>query len=287
MNIDPPFRYITMDSLVLLFQHLIKKEKRKLTAEEVIQYKGYYQIAIKNLEEILKEGLLQRKPLELFYKEAIKCKEYLSQQEVKHEQIASDAGLLLDSQANQKSKISEHIKLPENNKEIVRASVWSFMIAKHNYEKLLKVEESLELIQPSKEEEKFILDSIPPAYSDSLIKCKQVIPNQLIDRYIFQNDKFFLIIEADTKKIVKQSLMNDICIATDISNPKRMNLTMTNENKAENISLLFEDDIVPISIKSYIEECVQRIISEQISKIYEYLELSKTKLKEDPCNNTK
>eukprot|EP00826_Nyctotherus_ovalis_P055068 TRINITY_DN7289_c0_g1_i12.p2 TRINITY_DN7289_c0_g1~~TRINITY_DN7289_c0_g1_i12.p2 ORF type:complete len:276 (+),score=86.91 TRINITY_DN7289_c0_g1_i12:1903-2730(+) len=275
-----------MDILSWLFCVLIKKEGRKLSGEEVKLAKGQYVIAIKNLEENLKEGLFQRRPLEFINKEVQKYGEYAQNQESRHEHILSDSALLLDMQANLKSRISEHIKLPNSSREIARAAVWLFMVAKQSYERLVKAEKCEEFPLADKEE-KFVLDSIPLGYSNELIRCKQVVPNQLIERFVFQNDQYFLIVEADTKKVLSQGLMNDICVATDASNPKRLNLTLVQGGKAENVVLLFGDEIVPLSIKSYVEECGRRMVSEQLQKIYVYLEMCKEKLKEDPCDNYK
>lgn len=275
-----------MDVLSWLFFALVKKEERKLTGEEVKLAKGQYAIAIKNLEENLKEGLFQRKPLEFINKEVQKYREYAQNQEAKHEHVLSDSALLLDMQANLKSRISEHIKIPNSSREVARTAVWLFMVGRHSYERLAKAEKSEEFPAAEKEE-KFVLDSIPPGYNSELIKCKQVGLNQLIERFVFQNDQYFLIIEADTKKVLSQGLMNDICVATDVSNPKRLNLTLAQGGKTENVALLFEDEIVPVSIKSYVEECGRRMVSEQLQKIYVYLETCKERLKEDPCDNFK
>ena len=157
---------------------------------------------------------------------------------------------------------------------------------KETYEKLFKIESDLWFFT----EEIPATDLISLTKGEKLIKCQQLIDGKMINTFILEDNKYFILLKcdktADSKaKLVKRIKIHDIKTTVDLYDPRSLVLRTakvplnSTRNWSEIIELHFHDIGTCRGVKNHIEECSQKILSQQVNKILKQLASNK---KEEP-----
>ena len=179
---DPPFRFITVDTILTLLFSITPS----FSTENKMLFKNAYGISIKLVKDLCKlEGLFII--LFVIFKEQCEFFNYHTTNRAKvHKQILSDTILLCGIMDDPKLKSTDLLHFPLGQKETAKSYIRIFLAIKEGYQSHIlgsHNKESNQIVLLEEEKEKAIGSLYVLSETQKLIPCNQEIKKERLNRY--------------------------------------------------------------------------------------------------------
>ncbi len=279
-----PLRFITVDIVLHALAVAVEQGKTKLSPAFTAKYLDGYRNALQSVKALCKNEELAPQLYDMFKEQWAFIQQYRGMRKKRHSQVLNDASLMFGVYNDPKLRMSELLRFATGDKDLAQQTIRVFLLMRQMLA-VLNETENVEDVDtfPFKEEE----ETEPPK-SDTFIlsDASRVISSQqfegqlLLDRYIVEDDKAFIMLEPDynqlaVAKVLLHTKITNVRCKIDVNDPKKLTVTILKGKEGEETeekTLFFDAHTMALYVKNRIEESHKGAVQRQIAMVATFLD---------------